>query len=312
MEEEKLPMFLFEDLAHNCMRPSNKHHSLVHHYTAPQIVDGILEKERIKLRFTRADCMNDALEGSYADITFKNTCDFLFNAEEINEDYYMFLRHYDRLAKEFYNKDDFHPLWKARYEEVCLDYEYYLCCFSKNLDSLSLWNYYVKDHAYQGYSIGFDTGKMKIGRQGKKIVDVYFCSTEYSAFGQTCMDLILKYKDFYSTTDELGKAKLSILLNCFLEKNRLVVKHSCFFHEEEVRCVVKLKMDNSLIKDIDWSKGFPRPYIELEFEKSAFRDIVIGPLTTKDISKRITEEFLNSRGYPYLNRVKNSGVPIRF
>jgi len=312
MEQGNLPIFLIEDLAHNCMRPNNKHHSLVHHYTSPSIVGGILEKENIKLRFTRADCMNDALEGAYADITFKSSCDFLFNAEEIDENYYMFLRHYDRLAIEYYSKDDCHPLWKARYEEVCLDYEYYLCCFSQNMDSLSLWNYYVKDRSYQGYSIGFDTRKMMFGIQGIEKVDVYFCSTEYSEFGQTCMDLILKYKDFYSTADQLGKAKLSILLKCFLEKNRLVVKHSCFFHEEEVRCVIKLKKNNNLKKEIDWSKGFPRPYIELEFDKKAFKVIIIGPLTTKDISKRITEEFLDSRGYPYLNRVRNSGVPIRF
>lgn len=113
----------------------------IYHYTSAGGLQGILENGT--LRFTNIRYMNDKSEvlaglQKYFEIAFKNI-------SKHEQDYFL---------KSILGVNSIEELWDNMQEYI------FICCFSLSNDELSLWNYYTKDAANQGYSIGFEYKKL--------------------------------------------------------------------------------------------------------------------------------------------------------
>lgn len=113
----------------------------IYHYTSAGGFQGILENGT--LRFTNIRYMNDKSEvlaglQRFCDIALRDM------AEENRRNFTKFVLKADSIEE----------WWNNMQEYI------FACCFSLSNDELSLWNYYTKDAANQGYSIGFEYKKL--------------------------------------------------------------------------------------------------------------------------------------------------------
>ena len=128
-------------------------------------------------------------------------------------------------------------------------------------------------------------------------------------------------KAFYNwdNKDEKIKTKDTInLLSAFLLNLKFAFKKECFAHEEEVRAAMYLTESNECkekypIKHFAKSSFIiPCIFVDIK-DKSNLREIVIGPLAEKELSKSTVYDLLERRGYKIIpDNIHNSKVPIRF
>ena len=64
---------------------------IIYHYTSPDALLSILDKEMIVLRFTRADCLNDKTEGKDLEKYYKQACEELRQQCAVSDDVYQFI-----------------------------------------------------------------------------------------------------------------------------------------------------------------------------------------------------------------------------
>lgn len=130
----------------------------IYHYTSPQGFQSILfgNPGTVTLWASRYDCLNDVSEGTIAKEIFKEVCDELLQVQKIDEYFYKLFTSVElpRTALMHYNEGE---KLKITYPE----YERYVCSFSKNKDSLAMWNYYSKGSKYEGFNIGFYSSVLK-------------------------------------------------------------------------------------------------------------------------------------------------------
>ena len=286
------------------------------HYTSPESLERILLRDRICLRFTRSDCLNDASEGIQIEHLFTIACKMLQDDDEISERYYEFLINVKTIAMQNYEKHLGNSVPLSVIKNYYINKVVYLCCFSYMEDSLPMWNYYVKSNRYRGYSISFSKEKLNQGvvQGGKKsrfvLASVIY---DFSTFEEISKKLILKYREIFEIDDNKYKADVAYLFFCFLEHYKYIVKNRSFQHENEARIIARIDKDEACDIHYDLSMGFPIPFILVDFEKEAFHHIIIGPLPEdKELTQKNTEEFLAACGYPSKSRVKNSTIPIRY
>ena len=128
-----------------------KEHRTFYHYTSPSALTDILSNDFISLRFSRFDCLNDTTEGKHVIEIYRESCKELLNNGEINKSFYELVENIEPSEKQlFFEKKGNQNVGGNKQFNV------YLCCFSLNKDALPMWNYYVKNNKYEGYSIGFD------------------------------------------------------------------------------------------------------------------------------------------------------------
>lgn len=113
----------------------------IYHYTSTGGFQGILENKT--LRFTNIRYMNDKSEvlagmHKFCEIALRDM------PEENRNNFIKFVLKADSVEE-----------WLDNMQEYTFS-----CCFSLSNDELSLWNYYTKDAANQGYSISFDYKKL--------------------------------------------------------------------------------------------------------------------------------------------------------
>ena len=133
------------------------------HYTSPESLERILLEEKVCLRFTRADCLNDASEGVYIERLFNIVCKLLRDDDGVSEKYYEFLLNVKTIAMKNYEEHLGNLVPLSVIKNYYINKVVYLCCFSYSEDSLPMWNYYVKSNRYRGYSISFSKEKLKQG-----------------------------------------------------------------------------------------------------------------------------------------------------
>ena len=312
MIRKKQSKHIITDFVAYTNKAENKFSSWIYHYCSPNIVEHILQEDKVSLRFTRSDSMNDTSEGNQANLLFQTSVRHAFEDGYITEEYKDFLVDVEQNAYAYYNENLAGDIFRGIYFQFCYGYKYYLCCFSYDWDSIPLWNYYVKEKSYQGFNIGFDSNKIEKAKIRKDKYEIWVSTVVYTDFFENCSSLIKKYSTYFAMSNNLEKAALAYMLACYLERYRLVVKNQCFMHENEIRAILRINQSDNLKEEYDWSHGFPRPFITIDFSKAAFRSITVGPLLEKDISKIQTEEFLESRGYRSNGMVRNSKAPIRF
>lgn len=129
----------------------------IFHYTSPEGFRSILlgSPKSVTIWASRYDCLNDASEGTIAEQVFLETCADLKEQGHIDDNLYqLFVKvHPEKTTLIKYRED-------AAIRLTRLECDKFVCSFSKNPDSLAMWNYYSKGHKYEGFNIGFLTSRI--------------------------------------------------------------------------------------------------------------------------------------------------------
>lgn len=286
----------------------------IFHYTSPQGFQSILfqKPNSVTLWASRFDCLNDVSEGTIAEEILREVCDDLLASNQIDEYLYGLFSKVKppRTALLHYNEGDSLKITRPEYDR-------YVCSFSKNKDSLSMWNYYSKGSRYEGFNIGFYSNVLK------STLETFFDSIEAVSYifpvvydkseqKKVIEKMLLKLKELYQKDRE---SQIRYIISNRLLDWSLIFKKECFKHEEEVRIIVHLaKRETKIPVLYRMNAGYLVPYIELTIDKDCVSDVIFGPLLMDDKQKshqvNVMEELLAAKEYSAI--VDYSKIPIRF
>lgn len=124
----------------------------IYHYTSESGVKGILQKEKLVLQMTKADCLNDAAEGKEIFIHLKEVCEQLVKEGKLlqtqaNKILDLGNNFEPELPTSYFYKN------KEGLDAFTIKYrrcEMYVMSFCEEKDYLPMWNYYGAKES-QGY-----------------------------------------------------------------------------------------------------------------------------------------------------------------
>lgn len=303
----------------------------VYHYTSFKGLDGILRdgKNNPVFWFSRYDVLNDITEGCEIYDVFHAVVEELKSTNQIDS---VFAELLDKVKKrDLYlfteKKDNFmNPIDR----EIIPNTEYhslpgvpYICCFSKDEDSLPMWNYYCKNGLYDAYNIGVKADRLindsnSFGRG--YIIKLFRVIYDKEKKKALIRGLLLDAYSVYKDKSSLHKGWQSYLINCitdFLNKYRFAFKKDCFKHENEYRAVLitpKKNIGESSELSVRFRDGYGMiiPYIEHEWKECNVYSVNLGPCekSQKKYKKRILNDYLKSRNW--LVEVGCSNIPVRY
>lgn len=288
----------------------------IFHYTSPESFDKIMfsgeNDTKIKLYASRYDCVNDTSEGKYVIDVYNSVVKDLYDA--ISEDKYMTIKNLlptnHSLIRKYKDEECVHVS-----EKMC---DMYICCFSKDGDSLPMWNYYSKDSKYQGYNIGID-GIEAIENLHKYRSDVnikwYEVIYDIKTQKEIIKTFLLEILEYYLPE---RKSTIQYVISSKLTEWSMIFKKSYFTHENEVRVVIYIpKKEGCKHFPVKYrQKGmFKIPYIVFELEKECLTSVGISPLYCTEGEKEqqisILKEQLYSNRYDFFDVIP-SEIPIRY
>ena len=297
----------------------------IYHYTSVAGLQGILSNK--KLRFTHIEYMND------------------YNEVVVGE---KLLR---KAARDF-GEEHAEMLDKQLIRERKMNQDTFVCCFSMEKDSLSMWNYYTKDINNQGYNIGIDYKSLVISILKKNpellgckmlIGEVDNCkgdtnyANEMNMHSVKCITATLEL----FTSIISGKPKEHNAENIAVVPTRVLryhgeegdfqydhslsimyfMKRPCFSNEKEFRIVVDLtneairKLKKNKKYGFRQSNGVLLPYIELEFDISCITGITMSPTIKSDLAEKSIRKYCKYCGIDEENldeKIEMSSIPVRY
>lgn len=288
-------------------------HECLYHYTSADSFLNIVQPEGILLWASRIDCMNDRMEWLHAAEIYRAVCNQLLKEGEISDNFYQAISHIKPSSKQlFLNKTNKNII--SAHQEKC---SRFICCFSKEQDSLPMWNYYSKSNARSGYNIGFFNGEIidsKRDYTGPYVYHTYRVIYDDSTKFDIIRKRIKELGDLVHTKEELEIVADEI--SYFLLEWAITFKCSDFAYENEVRLLVDVPLSEAE-KQVKYrtNNGLIVPYIEVCFPHDILSYVKIGPLSClpddNELQRKIVKEMLSSRGYRNID-VSSSKVPIRF
>ena len=258
------------------------------HYTSPEGFLSIIKKSG--LYFTDIRYFNDKSENTYIYHCFKK---FLNKHHE----QYNVLR--ELMSTLFPENEDINANFvNPKYPFVDKPKRIFVLCTCTDPDSLSMWNYYVKNGNYNGYSIGLNpTSIIKSFENKSDKIEVLFGNVIYNEKDQfTEIELIadLLEKHFAGKKNKLKG--LAVLFSYF-QNYSAFFKNEKFSHEKEYRFVISVDedklydcLDKSLELDFRISNGIVVPYLALTIDKEAIKQVYLSPNTEVEISKKSIKE----------------------
>lgn len=294
----------------------------IYHYTSPNGVNSILYSDsgNIKLWASRFDCLNDASEGKIVMDIFNETCKKMLKNKIISKELFDVVSTVrpskTRLIKKWVNGE----LKISRPE-----YESYIISFSKNRDSLAMWNYYSKENKYEGYNIGFSPKNLTEYLENsfsEKDVEVSLYPIVYNRDEQEMyiFKLLSKMQELY---DKQYENQIRAVVSEHLLEWNLIFKSEFFKHEEEVRIIIDIakRTKNGVLQPrplkVNYrnNRGFEIPYIIVDIDKKLLKNICIGPLQCEEKYKTLQIEIINDKmninGYSNVE-ISYSEIPIRY
>ena len=290
--------------------------NIVYHYTSPEGLKAILENR--SLRFTNYRFLNDKKEGLCKENDVNKKLEEL-KEKDTNPKGRDF---FELLKKQITdtNIDDY-LIDKSVNGDYCeIKNDYYVLSLSKESDSLSMWNYYIKNRKYEGYNIGFKLenlqkifSKFAMNSKGVKFeykdINYMNMQDENNEFEK----IVLSFKEQYVRT---YNEKIKVVFDCRdkILKNYIFSKNDCFKHENEYRFVL-IKNQSSEIKEQFYIKnGIITPYIDIPLDKEdivkTIKSITISPLLEEEIAKKGLEFFLMNKEYELYDKQKQTGIRI--
>lgn len=286
----------------------------IYHYTSPIGFTSILfgNPDKAVLWASRYDCLNDMSEGTVAEEILFEVCDELLHEGGITED----------MHKLFSTVKPARTILLPHYENDAVrvtrpECDRYICSFSKNNDSLAMWNYYSKGSKYEGFNIGFfpscieDSLKSYLHNKEATfhIYPVVYKKDEQKGFIRR---LLTQLAEHYSEDQE---SSIRYIISNRLLDWSLVFKSEYFQHEEEVRIIVDVaRREKCIPVDYRITSGYIVPYIKMPLDKCDVSYAIFGPLQCGEEQKehqlKVMEEMMAAKGYAAL--VDYSKVPVRY
>ena len=296
--------------------------STLYHYTNSQGLLGIIDKKsnRVVLWFTNYKYLNDSSEGLELQRIYKITIEKMYKEGNLSKEEFddiVDVNFDDKHMYAYATMENEKPVTKLIEKEDVA----FVCCFSKNKDSLNMWRYYTNNEI--GFGIGFndiilkketsiDTFSSTETRIGEfEWIDVIYNDKEKIHIVQ---EIILRvkqeqknYGSFYDFKD---------MIYSHLKKYKFSFKHQCFMSEEEVRCVLTIPRDNQGFSGkrpfevlYRCRNGNITPYIAVFFSKKVLYSVRISPTAPSE-----TQETINYYLSTYSPKVivEKSQLPIRF
>lgn len=243
--------------------------------------------------------------------------------------------YFDNLLQELFDSDGgelesiYHTLYNKSYDKVVLNpTDKFIASFSKNSDSLSMWNYYSKGN---GYNLEVDLQGIIVKNRTKNL-SIRLIKLDYnkSNHDQFLKDLILEHKEkakiYSNLTDESASGNtmnregyilnqmqnIAEEFNDELDKLKIQFKHPAYAREDEVRLIIS---ESPGLKEGQKVEFKPSPsgvfisYISLDIS-GCISGVTTHPLNG-ELHKLGVEEFLKSKSEFRNIEVKASGIPFR-
>lgn len=282
---------------------------IVYHYTSTNGLTGVITND--ELWFSRYDCLNDTEEGTYIYTPYQEAIQELKG--EIDDSFLGRIANFRPDFNKFYmmeeekDKDEAPHLVATRRETVP-----FLCCFSRDNDSLPMWNYYSKNGRYEGYNIGFNFKRLKeeLGNPNwycviydkndqKEILknDIREAYTNYSKHGNEIDILKIRYTQVF-----LGRS--------------LQFKNPAYKHEKEIRLIYWRPEDDNGLAQKALNMNFRQtqdiivPYVKMKKVNTAINSVMIGPLVKQDVAEKTINCLLKYKGISA--NIEKSNIPIRY
>lgn len=298
----------------------------LYHYTSPDGLLGILKETGPVLWFSQYDSLNDMTEGIHILEVYQTVCKELFDSSKIDSAFYqaiydvkpmkedIFLSHLEQLI------EDENPTDITHYCQV-VESQKYVCCFSKNPDSLPMWNYYTKGDKYEGYNIGFcfwrtrESDMQNCYGKGYNF-DLFTVIYDDEEKKNIIRNKIEEIYSFYKkvTMEKNALSEIQNALSYYLKSLGLKFKQNCFQHEQEVRAILTVPNDSTKFPVKYRSKaGYIIPYVEVEFPKESISGITVGPLLNDKVAEKNIQQFAKAYNYPIKDKdIQVSNIPIRY
>lgn len=300
----------------NSFMPNEYLENNIFHYTSAEGLRSILfaDSKKITLWASRYDCMNDMSEGKIALSVYLEVCDELLENGEISLELYNLFTKIRPARTQLLVYGDGTSIQATRKET-----DRFVCSFSKNKDSLTMWNYYSKGSKYEGYNISLFSRSVTDSFRsffGKGVsIHVYPIIYAKTAQKKLIIELLKKLQEYYEKKYE---PQIRYIISNQLTEWGLIFKSDFFQHEEEVRIIIdipKKSIDNPpFVVNYKMNCGYIVPYIELKIDKDSLMGVSIGPLQCtdeqKELQKEILHEMLISNGYNALETY--SKIPVRY
>lgn len=313
----------------------DKSEKIVYHYTSPEGLLGILNNQNV--RFTDIRYMNDRSEGVY----------FIKKLIEYIEKNKSVFPHAETIVNSLLQENDYNEIkrlsvtnvkFKTNLNGKTKSARTFLFCTCTDPDLLNMWNYYVKNGAYQGYSIGFNVSSFlnELGNifPNSQFVSIYYGKVLYSPKEQED-----EIKNLLQTIENSAEQHLSsqksatpnlmslgeIYLKEYIDLYGVFFKHPKFSNEQEYRFVVEFDdyyksiqdyltnnyEDKTLNLDFCIKNGMLTPYLKIPYAYNTISRIYISPMTEFEISKQSIKELARKKGYRVFS-IWQSKIPIRY
>lgn len=188
----------------------------------------------------------------------------------------------------------------------------YLTSFSRNSDSLVMWSQY-----------GAHGNGCSIGLSSKAIGDTYgkFCKCSYGKddtekYLKNTLNLIDNGVTTAFGVPQPSEKSISEQRNLarqiFLQTTCVMSKDLAYRHEDETRAFVEVPQE--LYQQVQFRLVGNRivPYVQMQLDKEALTDLIIGPTLNADITERSIKQMLKIRGYDLSKiNIRFSEVPFR-
>ena len=298
------------------------------HYTSAQGLNGIIQDNgKMRLFFTRSDCLNDYSEGNDVLKCYHESCSRLWKTGRIDDSFYQVIKDLEvpefRRLKYRIPDPDLGSIPLVLFDEVKCDV--YICCFSMKEDSLDMWRYYSKSDG--GYALGLCTNlfydEAKTDPAGicswiGACRVIYSTEEKIALLSEKIVRVYSAFLNDKEVEDPRNMAKL--VLQSHLECFQYQFKHECFSSEQEYRFLIYLPhtIPDQVHQDLPHvsfrtSNGVVVPYIECEIENGNDNlfSVMISPYISEKQAEATTRDFLKSRGFSKCD-VTKSALPVRF
>ncbi|MDE6649015.1 MAG: DUF2971 domain-containing protein [Muribaculaceae bacterium] len=188
----------------------------------------------------------------------------------------------------------------------------YLTSFSNNADSLVMWSQYGA-HG-NGCSIGISS--KAIGNSYGQFCRCCYGREETEQHLKNTLSLIdngiISTFGLPKPSEEIISVQRKLSRQIFLQTTCVMSKDTAYKHENETRAFVEVPQEH--YKQVQFRLVDNRivPYVQMQLDKEALTDIVIGPTLNADITERSIKQMLEIRGYDLSKiNIKFSEVPFR-
>jgi len=264
---------------------------IIWHYTKMNVLEKILQKDRVNIRFTDTNDSSDPLEALiYKPFLIKNKEKILDN-----------LKNDENLCKIL--KKDFEELIINK-ENVKKRITTYIFSLSRLKNSHAFWS---KEYAgLDGISIGFNESVLKkaFNKNGNNVLDVLYIEPDKNikskdtalvkAFSRIIGDIYYRYNNLFNYLNSIDPRDYTVL-SVISDIYSGFIKHKSWKYERETRITLADIKDVKLNSEKEFIGGKKRVHYET-LNKDVISSIMLGPACNDEQVEAI-REYLKNNGY---------------